>query len=74
VTSARLTWNDNSNNEQGFYVERSTDSGATWLRIATLPAGTRAYTNAGATAGMQYRVQAYNAYGTSTYSNVGTKP
>jgi titin len=74
ATSARLAWLDNANNEQGYYVERSTNGGATFARIATLPANTRLYTNFGVIAGTQYRVQAYNAYGRSTYSNVGTKP
>jgi FtsP/CotA-like multicopper oxidase with cupredoxin domain len=74
ATTALLTWADDATNELGFYVERSIDGGVTWVRIATLPANTRSYTAVGVTAGTRFRVQAYNAYGTSTYSNVGTKP
>jgi FtsP/CotA-like multicopper oxidase with cupredoxin domain len=70
-TSIGLAWNDNSNNELGFYLERSTD-GVNWTRIATRPRNTRTYTNTGLARRTlyYYRIQAYNASGTSAYSNV----
>ena len=69
-----LNWQDNSNNEQGFYVERSTDSGATWTQIAQTAANTATYRNNGLTTKTtyQYRVRAFNTGGNSGYSNVLT--
>jgi len=67
----RLTWTDNSSNESGFYVDRSTD-GRTWSRLATLAANTATYTNGGVKRGTvyYYRVLAYNSSGTSAASNI----
>ncbi len=69
--SVDLAWLDKSTNELGFYLERSTDGGVTWTRIATLPANTRKYKDKGLTtrSSYWYRVQAYNADGVSGYSN-----
>ena len=66
-----LTWTDNSSNEDGFYVEQS--SGSSFIRL-TAPAAKDAtrYTVTGlnpATA-YSYRVQAFNAGGTSQYSSI----
>ena len=65
-----LSWADNSTNESGFRVERSSD-GASFVQIATLGAGTRSYTDSGlaAATGYYYRVSAYNSSGASTPSN-----
>lgn len=73
TTSLSMSWTDNANNEQGFYVERSTN-GATWTRISTRAANSRYYTNTGLARGTTYwyRIQAYNTYGASGYSNVIT--
>ncbi len=67
-----LAWLDNAANETGFYVERSTDGGTTWTRVATLAANATTYTNSGLTRRKTYwyRVQAYGAAGVSAYSNV----
>jgi pectate lyase len=66
-----LTWSDNSNNETGFKVERSTD-GVLFTQIATTTSAT--YTNGILTTGAtyHYRVRAYNAAGDSAYSNFAT--
>jgi hypothetical protein len=71
-TSVSLSWTDVANNEQGYYVERSTASAGPWILAATLPASTQTWTNTGLTSKTQYyfRVQAYNADGVSAYSNV----
>jgi hypothetical protein len=56
-----LTWQDNSDNETGFIVERRINYG-TWARIADLPAGTTAYTDENLPADpaqLTYRVRAY---------------
>ncbi len=71
--SIALTWKDNATNETGFYVERST-AGLTgpWTRIATVPANATAYTNTALINNKiyWYQVRAYNASGTSAYTNV----
>jgi FtsP/CotA-like multicopper oxidase with cupredoxin domain len=69
-----LSWTDNANNEQGFYIERSTNGGATWTRVGTTAANTTSFRNLGLTTRTTYlyRVQAYNAGGTSAFSNVLT--
>lgn len=70
-----LNWNDNSNNETGFKVERSTDnfgSPANTTLVTTTAANVSTYTNTGLTAGTTYyyRVRATNAAGDSGNSNV----
>ncbi|MBN1673701.1 MAG: lamin tail domain-containing protein [Kiritimatiellae bacterium] len=67
-----LAWQDNSNNEQGFKVDRRQSGGSAWTRMATLAAGVEAYSDTGLPAGTKfyYRVKAHNADGDSGYSNV----
>jgi galactose oxidase-like protein/glyoxal oxidase-like protein/fibronectin type III domain protein len=69
-TRIDLTWTDNSNNENGFKIERSPD-GLTFTEIATVGANVTTYSNTGLTCATfyQYRVRAYNANGNSAYSN-----
>lgn len=71
-TSIRLSWDDNSTNELGFYLERSSDGGANWTRIARKRANRTRHTDRGLASGTTYwyRVQAYNADGVTQYSNV----
>jgi hypothetical protein len=65
-----LTWSDNSGNETGFNVERSND-GTTFTQIATVGANATSYANTGLRKNKTYyyRVRAYNAGGSSGYSN-----
>jgi len=65
-----LAWLDKSLNEQGFYVERSSN-GTNWSRIATLPVNTVNFKDTGLLSKTTnyYRVQAYNADGASAYTN-----
>jgi len=69
----RLTWTDNANNESGFRVERSTN-GTTFTQIATVGANVTTYLNTGLKGNKTYwyRVRAYNAAGTSAYSNTAS--
>ncbi|MDQ3688356.1 MAG: S8 family serine peptidase, partial [Acidobacteriota bacterium] len=69
-----LAWTDNSNNEDGFKIERSTSSGSGFTQIATVEAGVRAYSSTGLTRNKTYyyRVRAYNAGGNSFYSNTAS--
>jgi hypothetical protein len=76
-TQIALSWSDNSSNESGFKVERSTD-GKNFTDITPTPlaANTTTYTATGLTSGTSYffRVRAYNANGNSTYSNSASLP
>ena len=64
-----LTWTDNSNNEDGFKIERST--GSSFTQIATVGPNVRNYASTGLAANKNYsyRVRAYNVRGNSAYSN-----
>lgn len=66
-----LAWQDNSWNETGFEVWRTTDSTDTYKRIAVLAANTTAYTDSNLTSNMTYYyiVRAVNGSTPSTYSN-----
>jgi hypothetical protein len=68
-----LTWADNSNNEGGFGIHRSTD-GVNFTLVATVPANTTRFSNTGLSARTRYyyQVRAYNAAGRSGFSNVAT--
>jgi subtilisin family serine protease len=67
--SIGLSWNDNSDNETGFAIERKTGSGA-FTQIATVGANVKTYTDSGlARNTYTYRVRAFNNAGNSAYSN-----
>ncbi len=74
-TQINLAWTDNSNNEDGFRIERCQNAGcSTFTEIATVAANATTYQNTGLTAGTtyQYRVRAYNTAGNSGYSNTAS--
>lgn len=66
-----LNWTDNSDNEEGFKIERSTD-GVNFAQITTVTANTTSYNNTGLTASTTYyyRTRAYNSAGNSGFSNI----
>jgi hypothetical protein len=66
-----LGWTDNSNNEDGFKLDRKTGSGGSWAPLTTLPPNFNAYpdTNLSFGTSYYYRVYAYNAAGPSPFSN-----
>jgi fibronectin type 3 domain-containing protein len=70
-----LAWDDRSDNELGFNIQRSTGGGA-WITVGTVGANKTGYKDNGLTSKTtySYRVQAYNADGVSGFSNtaVGT--
>jgi titin len=70
-----LGWKDNSNNETGFQVERSTN-GSLFTVLATTAANTTKYKDANAQKRQNYyyRVTAKNNAGLSYYSNTVTAP
>ncbi len=69
--SIHLEWTDNSDNEQGFRIER-TPTGGNFNMIRELPAESGEFDDTGLTPGTeyQYRVLAFNTTGVSDYSNV----
>lgn len=75
-------WSDNSVNETGFKLERSsTGGGSGFAEIAQPAANATSYSNTGLTSGTTYyyRIRAYNGAGNSSYSSeangtTGTKP
>ena len=66
VNGNTLTWEDHSEHEDGFKIERKTTSGD-WEEIATVPENVTTYTdqNVEPEQRYHYRVIAYNAYGSS---------
>ena len=68
-----LSWNDNSDNEDGFKIERSFD-GASYAEIGTTGADVSTYVDSSVVDDQDYtyRVKAYNLYGDSGYSNIAT--
>jgi hypothetical protein len=75
VTSSRidLQWTDNSTNEAGFKIERSTD-GVNFTQVASAGVNQVTYSNTGLTASTAYtyRVRAYEGSNNSGYSNNAT--
>jgi probable HAF family extracellular repeat protein len=67
-----LTWRDNSNNEQGFEIQRAQGSTGAYQTLTRVSANVFSYIDR---QGLQpdteyrYRVRAYNAAGTSDWSN-----
>jgi fibronectin type 3 domain-containing protein len=66
-----ISWTDNSNNETGFLIDRSSD-GKTFNQIASVGANVTAYHDTSLSPGntYYYEVQATNAAGNSSFSNV----
>ena len=74
--SVVLTWQDNSSNEIGFYIERCEGAGCTDFTglFGDTSANVSTFTDSSVTSGTtyRYRVVAYNAGGYSSYSNIAT--
>lgn len=66
----QLNWNDNSNNEAGFRIERSTN-GVSFTQIDVIGADMTSYIDSSVlpSTTYYYKVRAYNANGNSAYSN-----
>lgn len=74
ATIMLLSWNDNSNNESYFKVERSANNGTTFSQIASTSANTHSFEdiNLNPSATYTYRVRATNSLGDSAYSANGS--
>ena len=71
-TGIRVTWSDNSNDEDGFKLDRRQSGTTVWVRIATPSANATGHTDTGLAEGTKfyYQVKAYNSGGESAYSNI----
>jgi hypothetical protein len=70
-----LTWTDNSNNEQGFKMERCQGNNCTnFVQIVQLGPNATSYSDTGLARNKvyRYRVRAFNAGGNSGYSNIAS--
>lgn len=79
TASINLAWDDMSDNEDGFVLERrDLDAGGDWTTLAELPIDSVSYTDDTVVPGSayEYRVYAYNEAGDSEFSNIadGTAP
>ena len=74
ASKINLAWEDHSNYEGGYSVERKLSTGSSFETVATLAAGTESYTDTGLNEGTSYdyRVRAINEYGGSAFSNVSS--
>ncbi len=66
-----LDWIDESDNEDGFLLERSEDN-SNWIEIASLTPNSTSYEDLGLESGFTYyyRIRAFNGAGNSEFSNV----
>jgi len=71
ASEINLSWQDNSDNEDGFKLERKKGISGTYTHIDTVGADVTFYSDDGLEANTTYyyRLRAYNAYGNSIYSN-----
>ncbi len=73
-TRVFLSWQDNSNNEVGFRIERAAPGTTSYFGVDTVSENIDSYEDDNVLAGSsyEYRVYAYNYIGSSSYSNVVT--
>ena len=73
TSSLGVSWRDNATNETGFRLERSLN-GSSFTLVTLIGANVTSYADSGLASGTTYyyRVSAYNASGSSTFSNVGS--
>jgi hypothetical protein len=68
-----LNWSDNSNNEQGFRIERCLNNNCSnFAQIAQVGANVTSFVDNTVSGNKtyRYRVRAFNATGNSAYSNI----
>lgn len=73
ASQINLAWTDNSNNEQGFKIERCQGNACTnFVQIAQIGPNVTSYSNTGLARNTRYRyrVRAFNGGGNSGYSNI----
>lgn len=72
VSTLNLAWQDNSNNEDGFNIERATSTSGPFSKISAVGPNVTTYTdsNLPEATNFCYRVSAFNAAGVSSHTNV----
>jgi hypothetical protein len=67
-----LTWNDNSSDEEGFIIERSSDAGNTYQQVGTVGRNVTYFVDQTISTEVmyRYRVYAFNSFGASNPSNI----
>ncbi|MFT7618273.1 MAG: PKD repeat protein [Planctomycetota bacterium] len=72
-TSVSIGWNDNSTDEDGFELERSTD-GVNFASLVVTAANVNSHLDSGLTSGQIYfyRVRAFNSNGNSSFSGTAS--
>jgi len=71
-TQIKLIWTDNSNNEEGFKIERKVGETGSFIQVLTTGQSFNTATDSSGLAPLTkyyYRVKAYNKYGESDYSS-----
>lgn len=73
-SSISLTWTDSSDNETGFYIERSLSSTSGFSQVGSVSSNVNTYSSFSLSASTTYyfRVRAYNGNGDSAYSNTAS--
>ena len=73
---ARLSWNDNSDDEEGFVIERTVSAGCAggWEVIGYTGRNQNYFDDISYIPGACYRVAAYNRQAVSTYTNIIIAP
>ncbi len=71
AATAALSWQDNSDNEAGFAIERKDGASGEFRVVATVGVDVESFLDTGLTPGgfYVYRVAAFNAFGFSGYTN-----
>ncbi len=71
-TQITLSWQDNSDNEEGFKVERALYAGGPWSQIDVTGVNVSSYSDIGLSPSTTYyyRVRAYNSAGNSGYTSI----
>lgn len=71
ATQIKLNWTDNSDGEDGFRIERSSNGSTGWTEIGTVTQNITTFNSTALSPSTIYyfRVRAYNSAGNSNYSN-----
>jgi alpha-tubulin suppressor-like RCC1 family protein len=73
LSQVDLSWSDNSNNEDGFIIQRKNARNDTYVQFAIVDANVVSYTDTtgfpSAPTYYYYRIRSYNIYGESSFSN-----
>src|SRR5262249_51037787 len=71
-TEIDLSWQDNANNEDGYYVYRASGGGSSLTLVASLAADSTSYQDKGLTPNTaeEYQIEAFNLAGVSGFADV----